>query len=188
MDKIYLKFDKPWWGPDWGGVSFLRKRTGGGRQKPQWTDGILGFYTVRLQPNLLVVWITGSAARTMESIQSDQEVMLACSDLLESYGIRTDFPSYTRPIRLIRTAWHSNPFIRGSYSFRSIHSTRSNVWACDLAQPVADSAGHARLFFAGEATHDRFYSTVHGAIESGWREADRISKYATGNVLIHSKL
>lgn len=28
--------------------------------------------------------------------------------------------------------------------------------------------------FAGEATHDHYYSTVHGAIESGWREADRI--------------
>lgn len=30
--------------------------------------------------------------------------------------------------------------------------------------------------FAGEATHDYFYSTVHGAVETGWREADRILK------------
>jgi len=44
-----------------------------------------------------------------------------------------------------------------------------DVWAADLEQPVAD-----RLFFAGEATHGHFYSTVHGAVESGWREADRI--------------
>lgn len=28
--------------------------------------------------------------------------------------------------------------------------------------------------FAGEATHPDYFSTVHGAIESGWREADRI--------------
>jgi spermine oxidase len=30
------------------------------------------------------------------------------------------------------------------------------------------------LQFAGEATHSGYFSTVHGAIESGWREADRI--------------
>ena len=30
------------------------------------------------------------------------------------------------------------------------------------------------LQFAGEASHCDYFSTVHGAIESGWREADRI--------------
>lgn len=38
----------------------------------------------------------------------------------------------------------------------------------DLAKPVG------RLQFAGEATSDGHFSTVHGAIESGWREADRL--------------
>lgn len=28
--------------------------------------------------------------------------------------------------------------------------------------------------FAGEATHPHYYGTVHGAIESGFREANRI--------------
>jgi len=31
-----------------------------------------------------------------------------------------------------------------------------------------------RLLFAGEATDERFYSTVHGAFASGVREAERI--------------
>lgn len=30
--------------------------------------------------------------------------------------------------------------------------------------------------FAGEATHPYYYSTVHGAIETGYREADRVLK------------
>lgn len=33
------------------------------------------------------------------------------------------------------------------------------------------------ILFAGEATHERFFSTVHGAIESGFREADRLIEY-----------
>ena len=187
MDKIYLKFEEPWWGADWGGISFLRKRPDDREHPPHWSDSVLGFYTVRLQPKLLVVWITGAAARQMESIQSDQEVMGVCADLLESYGIRSEFPNYSAPVGVMRTGWHSNPFIRGSYSFRSLDSKEANVWASDLAQPVADSSGCARLFFAGEATHDNFYSTVHGAVETGWREAARIAKYAAG-VALPSKL
>lgn len=30
------------------------------------------------------------------------------------------------------------------------------------------------ILFAGEATNPHHFSTVHGAIESGWREADRL--------------
>jgi monoamine oxidase len=33
------------------------------------------------------------------------------------------------------------------------------------------------LLFAGEATHSSYYSTVHGAIESGWREAKRLAEF-----------
>jgi hypothetical protein len=33
------------------------------------------------------------------------------------------------------------------------------------------------LLFAGEATHSSYYSTVHGAIESGWREAERLTEF-----------
>lgn len=32
------------------------------------------------------------------------------------------------------------------------------------------------VMFAGEATHTHHYSTVHGAVESGFREADRLIK------------
>lgn len=44
----------------------------------------------------------------------------------------------------------------------------------DLAEPIKDSNGVPRLLFAGEATNSIHFSTVHGAIETGWREADRL--------------
>lgn len=50
-----------------------------------------------------------------------------------------------------------------------------------LAEPVYDQHSKPIVQFAGEATHDHYYSTVHGAVETGWREAQRIidfySKY-----------
>lgn len=45
--------------------------------------------------------------------------------------------------------------------------------AADLAEPLLVN-GKPIVLFAGEATHSHFYSTVHGAIESGFREAERI--------------
>ena len=83
--------------------------------------------------------------------------------------------TYTEPVRLIRSSWYNNGNFRGSYSYRSMASDQMNVWASDLAKPVVDSDGNIRILFAGEATHSEMYSTVQGAVESGYREADRIS-------------
>lgn len=33
-----------------------------------------------------------------------------------------------------------------------------------------------QLLFAGEATHRTFYSTTHGALLAGWREAERLNR------------
>ena len=182
MDKIFLTFQNAWWSPDWGGISFLRRRSEN-VQYDQWEDHILGFYTVRFHPNMLIAWITGKAARKAESLSED-EILRVCSDLLRKY-IGNDF-NFTAPTRVIRSKWFSNPFTVGSYSYRSTVSNEMNVWASDLAQPVYDSSGCPCLFFAGEATHDYFYSTVHGAVETGWREADRLAKYCNG--LCNAKL
>lgn len=43
-----------------------------------------------------------------------------------------------------------------------------------MADPICDSTGKPRLFFAGEHTICRWPSTVHGAILSGLREATRV--------------
>ncbi|MEM7446103.1 MAG: FAD-dependent oxidoreductase, partial [Pseudomonadota bacterium] len=67
----------------------------------------------------------------------------------------------------IRTNWSRDPYSLGSYSYLAQGS-----WQRDhvtLGQPVGN-----RLFFAGEATHPFYNSTVHAAYESGLIAAEAI--------------
>lgn len=74
-----------------------------------------------------------------------------------------------------RSQWFTNTHFRGSYSFQSTKTDLLKTSAADLAAPIRNALGVPILHFAGEATHDHYYSTVHGAVESGWREAKRIT-------------
>lgn len=75
------------------------------------------------------------------------------------------------------TRWKSNPFTNGSYSYAAVaqRGDEFNILAEPLPLKGAKEQ-NPRVCFAGEATHDHFFSTVHGAIESGYREAERIIK------------
>jgi monoamine oxidase len=75
-----------------------------------------------------------------------------------------DFRRKLKP--LAESRWAHDPFARGSYSHALPgHADKRAV----LAAPV-----DGRLFFAGEATSPGFFSTAHGARDSGERAADEI--------------
>jgi len=64
--------------------------------------------------------------------------------------------------------WRADPFARGSYSYALPgHADDRAI----LAAPVDD-----RLFFAGEACSPNFFSTAHGAYETGLAAADAALK------------
>ncbi len=65
---------------------------------------------------------------------------------------------------LFETTWAGDPFSLGAYS----HALPGHAGdRAVLAAPV-----DGRLFFAGEATHPTYFSTAHGAWESGVRAAE----------------
>ena len=75
-----------------------------------------------------------------------------------------DFRRKLKPLKESR--WAHDPFARGSYSHALPgHSGKRAA----LAAPV-----DGRLFFAGEATSPHFFSTAHGAHDSGVRAAGEV--------------
>jgi len=67
---------------------------------------------------------------------------------------------------LAASAWRSDPFALGSYSYALPGHADDRA---RLAEPV-----DGRLFFAGEACSPNFFSTAHGAYETGLKTADAV--------------
>lgn len=43
-----------------------------------------------------------------------------------------------------------------------------------MGTPLKNKFGQEIIYFVGEATHPTMFSTVHGALETGWEAADKI--------------
>jgi len=71
------------------------------------------------------------------------------------------------------TRWKSDPFARGSYSYISVNATGEDYDILSYPVKSAD-AKIERVFFAGEHTIRHYPATVHGALLSGLREAERV--------------
>ncbi len=104
----------------------------------------------------------GSFARELEDAGPGAIAAAAIDELVGLLG-----SSYRRKLRpLAASRWALDAHATGSYAYaRPGHA----VDRARLAAPFAD-----RLFFAGEATSPHFFSTAHGARESGERAADEV--------------
>ncbi|KFM64622.1 Spermine oxidase, partial [Stegodyphus mimosarum] len=79
-----------------------------------------------------------------------------------------------------KSSWLLDPTTYGSYSYLSVDCAKANALPSDIAEPEysnLSSYKHPVLLFAGEASHSSYFSTVHGACESGLREADRLHRH-----------
>jgi monoamine oxidase len=104
----------------------------------------------------------GRFARALED-EGDGAIAAYSIDEIASY-LGNDFRRKLKPLRESR--WAHDPFARGSYS----HALPGYAGKrAVLAAPV-----DGRLFFAGEATSPHFFSTAHGARDSGERAAREV--------------
>ncbi|MGC1799861.1 MAG: NAD(P)/FAD-dependent oxidoreductase, partial [Solirubrobacterales bacterium] len=65
----------------------------------------------------------------------------------------------------VLSSWHDDPWVRGSYSARSLSSPLRDD---DLVKPIGP------LFFAGEHTAGEWHGLMEGALRSGRRAAEQI--------------
>ncbi|XP_031244585.1 peroxisomal N(1)-acetyl-spermine/spermidine oxidase isoform X1 [Mastomys coucha] len=176
-NKIFLEFEEPFWEPDCQFIQLVWEDTSPLQDtalslQDTWFKKLIGFLV--LPPfessHVLCGFIAGLESEFMETL-SDEEVLLSLTQVLRRVTGNPELPAAKS---VLRSRWHSAPYTRGSYSYVAVGSTGDDL---DLmAQPLpADGTGtQLQVLFAGEATHRTFYSTTHGALLSGWREADRL--------------
>lgn len=152
LDKLYLRFPRPFWsGADSELLGYVATTRG---SFTEWLD--LHHYTG--EP-VLLVFHAGSAALAVEA-KSDAVLAAEAMVVLRSiFGPGAPDPLAVRTVR-----WGADPFSHGSYSHLRTGGVPGDYDA--LAAAI-----DGRLFFAGEATHRRFPATVHGALLSGQRAA-----------------
>jgi monoamine oxidase len=150
-DKVMLALDEPEALPKEGNLRGATMRTAMGTYhlRPFGQPSIEGFFG-------------GRFARELEDAGHGALAAQAIDEIAGFLG--NDYRRKLRP--LAESRWAHDPFARGSYS----HALPGHAGArAVLASPV-----DGRLFFAGEATCPNFFSTAHGARDSGERAAGEI--------------
>lgn len=153
LNRTCLLFNEVFWEPEveWIGIV--------GDRPSEWAE-TLNLYPYQQQP-VLAMFNAGSFGSELEQY-SDQQLAERAVEVLEA--VFGDVPA---PVDSVSTRWRSDPWTRGSYSYVPAGASFDSY--SELARPVGE-----RLFFAGEATHNRYPSTVHGALLSGRRAARQI--------------
>jgi polyamine oxidase len=157
LNKLALKFPQQFWSSEPHAIAYINGNV---------PDRYIEFWNWQkyIQQPILVALVSGNFSRSLSQMSQSEAVQNIMSDLQAIFG--KDIPS---PTATLLTKWHDDPFAYGSYSTFSVNASTED---CDrLAEPIGD-----RLFFAGEATNGKYLGTVHGALLSGEREANRIAK------------
>ena len=150
-DKVMLALDQPDALPKDGNLRGATMRTamGGFHLRPFGQPCIEGFFG-------------GRFARELEDAGDGALAAQGIDEIVALLG--NDFRRKLKP--LSESRWAHDPFARGSYS----HALPGHAGdRAMLAAPVDN-----RLFFAGEATSPNFFSTAHGARDSGERAAGEV--------------
>jgi monoamine oxidase len=147
-DKVVLALDQPEALPKDGNLRGATMRTAMGsfHLRPFGQPCIEGYFG-------------GSFARALEDAGDGALAAQSIDEITALLG--NDFRRKLKP--LAQSRWAHDPFARGSYS----HALPGHAGKRAVLAASVDN----RLFFAGEATSPNFFSTAHGARDSGERAA-----------------
>ena len=150
-DKVMLALDEPETLPKDGNLRGATMRTAMG-----------SFHLRPFGQACIEGYFGGRFARQLEEAGDGALAAEAIDEIAALLG--NDFRKKLKP--LAESRWSHDPFARGSYS----HALPGHAGKrAELAAPF-----DGRLFFAGEATSPNFFSTAHGARDSGERAAREV--------------
>ena len=155
LNKIILTFRKPFWPAEAHRLGLL---TGSTKDR-------IEYFPVppRSNSGILVGLAFGDFARKLEEMTKKQVINKVISQLQQM--VPTVGEDDVIDVHITR--WASDPLARGSY----IHIPPNGAMAdCESLRKSINN----RLFFAGEATNQIYFGTVHGAYLSGLRAAQEI--------------
>jgi monoamine oxidase len=157
-DKVMLALDEPEALPKDGNLRGATMRTAMG-----------SFHLRPFGQACIEGYFGGSFARELENAGDGALAAQSIDEIAALLG--NDYRRKLKP--LAESRWAHDPFARGSYS----HALPGHAGdRAVLAAPV-----DGRLFFAGEATSPNFFSTAHGARDSGERAAaEAVGSLAAG--------
>lgn len=116
--------------------------------------------------NVLLAFVMGTQAEQLNSLGSDAAITNALLQELDTMYAGQATASF---ISSHVENWSAHPFIRGAYSYSTVGIGDARKIA---AQPLNE-----KLYFAGEAMNTNgHHQTVHGAVETGYREVISILK------------
>jgi lysine-specific histone demethylase 1B len=149
--KVFLKFSN----------KFFDQNIIGGEICAAYADESIG----KIQnDNILLAFIMGEQAEYLTTLGSDTAITAA---LLQELDLMYNGQASASFIASNVQNWTTNPFVRGAYSYSTI--------GMGDARKIAAQALSKKLYFAGEAMNTNgHHQTVHGAIETGYREVINI--------------
>lgn len=170
--KIILLFDTPYWqkGDGYLVFSWTEQEKAAGKQAGDWKTGVSLLHEVSGVRNALAMWVVGDFAEMTEKL-SDQQILSAAAELLRKF---TGNPSISTPTRVKRHNWISDPLTLGAWSYPTPRTNYNDFSALQVPLP---SKRNPRVLLAGEYTHPKYFSTMHGARSSGMEQALKIIQF-----------
>ncbi len=162
LEKVILRWSSAFW-PDGADAAWLHVGAKRG-EFPLLLDLSKGAGA----PTLVLIHGGSRAREALDGASDEALVASAIAVLGAVLGI-----SIPAPLATHVTRWRSDPYSRGSYSFPALGQTLDDFDV--LAAPVGE-----RVLFAGEATSRASFGTVHGAVASAVREAQRLGVTTDG--------
>ena len=183
LNKVVLCFEKIFWDQDSNLFGHVGATTA--------SRGELFLFWSLYRAPVLMALVAGEAAHIMENV-SDDVIVSRCLQVLKTIFGNGNVP---QPKETVVTRWRGDPWSKGSYSYVATGASGNDYDI--LSTPVAfyppsksitqqqtptqyDQKQIPRLFFAGEHTVRNYPATVHGALLSGLREAQRIADQFLG--------